>query len=138
MIVQLRGQQARHALQHCRLQTKLKHGAQRGYSAPFRAENAGFARLGGLHHNTFLSSPKLLDQRLRLRAPRLRFAGQMTGCQGYVESASIGLIAGLYASANSRSQSWRRRQRNRAGSLLGHITGGHIETIDSGPRSFQP
>ena len=73
-----------------------------------------------------------------MRAPRLRFAGQMTGCQGYVESASIGLIAGLYASANSRSQSWRRRQRNRAGSLLGHITGGHIETIDSGPRSFQP
>jgi methylenetetrahydrofolate--tRNA-(uracil-5-)-methyltransferase len=77
---------------------------------------------------------------LRLRAqPRLRFAGQMTGCEGYVESASIGLIAGLYAAADARSQSLAPPPATTAlGSLLGHITGGHIETIDGGPRSFQP
>ena len=82
-------------------QTKLKHGAQqRVFRTIPGLEHAEFARLGGLHRNTFLNSPKLLDQQLRLRAqPRLRFAGQMTGCEGYVESASIGLIAGLYAAA---------------------------------------
>ncbi len=78
-------------------QTKLKYGAQqRIFRMIPGLENAEFARLGGLHRNTFLNSPKLLDAQLRLRAaPRLRFAGQMTGCEGYVESASIGLIAGL-------------------------------------------
>ena len=88
-------------------QTKLKHGAQqRVFRTIPGLENAEFARLGGLHRNTFLNSPKLLDSQLRLRAqPRLRFAGQMTGCEGYVESASIGLIAGLYAAANARAQS---------------------------------
>ena len=88
-------------------QTKLKHGAQqRVFRTIPGLENAEFARLGGLHRNTFLNSPKLLDAQLRLRAqPRLRFAGQMTGCEGYVESASIGLIAGLYAAADARSQS---------------------------------
>jgi methylenetetrahydrofolate--tRNA-(uracil-5-)-methyltransferase len=77
---------------------------------------------------------------LRLRAdPRLRFAGQITGCEGYVESASIGLIAGLYAAADTRGRSLPQPPSTTAlGSLLGHITGGHIETIDSGPRSFQP
>jgi methylenetetrahydrofolate--tRNA-(uracil-5-)-methyltransferase len=122
-------------------QTKLKHGAQ---SRVFRTipglENAEFARLGGLHRNTFLNSPKLLDQQLRLRAqPRLRFAGQMTGCEGYVESASVGLMAGLYAAADARGETLAPPPITTAlGSLLGHITGGHIETIDFGPRSFQP
>ncbi|MEA2883406.1 MAG: methylenetetrahydrofolate--tRNA-(uracil-5-)-methyltransferase [Bradyrhizobium sp.] len=122
-------------------QTKLKYGPQQQI---FRAipglQNAEFARLGGLHRNTFLNSPKLLDQQLRLRAePRLRFAGQMTGCEGYVESASIGLIAGLYAATDARAQTLAPPPATTAlGSLLGHITGGHIETIDAGPRSFQP
>src|ERR1700749_4033713 len=122
-------------------QTKLKHGAQQHV---FRSipglENAEFARLGGLHRNTVLNSPKLLDGQLRLRAqPRLRFAGQMTGCEGYVESASIGLIAGLYAASDARAQSLAPPPATTAlGALLGHITGGPIETIDNGPRSFQP
>ena len=122
-------------------QTKLKHGAQqRVFRTIPGLENAEFARLGGLHRNTFLNSPKLLDSQLRLRAqPRLRFAGQMTGCEGYVESASIGLIAGLSAAANARGQELAPPPPTTAlGSLLGHITGGHIETIDTGPRSFQP
>ena len=86
-------------------QTKLKHGEQqRIFRTIPGLENAEFARLGGLHRNTFLNSPKLLDRQLRLRAePRLRFAGQMTGCEGYVESAAIGLIAGLYAAAEARA-----------------------------------
>lgn len=82
-------------------QTKLKHGAQ---AEVFRRipglENAVFARLGGIHRNTFLNSPRLLDEQLRLRAdPRLRFAGQITGVEGYVESASSGLLAGRLAAA---------------------------------------
>jgi len=122
-------------------QTKLKYGAQqRIFRTIPGLENAEFARLGGLHRNTFLNSPKLLDPQLRLRAaPRLRFAGQMTGCEGYVESASIGLIAGLYAAADARGQALPAPPPTSAlGSLLGHITGGHLETIDNGPRSFQP
>jgi methylenetetrahydrofolate--tRNA-(uracil-5-)-methyltransferase len=122
-------------------QTKLKHGAQqRIFRTIPGLANAEFARLGGLHRNTFLNSPKLLDTELRLRAqPRLRFAGQMTGCEGYVESAAIGLIAGLYAAADARSKDLAAPPATTAlGSLLGHITGGHIETIDTGPRSFQP
>jgi methylenetetrahydrofolate--tRNA-(uracil-5-)-methyltransferase len=122
-------------------QTKLKHGAQqRVFRTIPGLEKAEFARLGGLHRNTFLNSPKLLDQQLRLRAePRLRFAGQMTGCEGYVESAGIGLIAGLYAAADARSTSLPAPPATSAlGSLLGHITGGHIETIEPGARSFQP
>ncbi|MBV9462196.1 MAG: methylenetetrahydrofolate--tRNA-(uracil(54)-C(5))-methyltransferase (FADH(2)-oxidizing) TrmFO [Bradyrhizobium sp.] len=122
-------------------QTKLKYGPQQ---AIFRTipglEKAEFARLGGLHRNTFLNSPKLLDAQLRLRAdPRLRFAGQMTGCEGYVESASVGLIAGLYAAADIRGASLTPPPATTAlGALLGHITGGHIETIEPGSRSFQP
>ncbi|MBS0529186.1 MAG: methylenetetrahydrofolate--tRNA-(uracil(54)-C(5))-methyltransferase (FADH(2)-oxidizing) TrmFO, partial [Proteobacteria bacterium] len=122
-------------------QTKLKHGAQtRIFRTIPGLENAEFARLGGLHRNTFLNSPKLLDTQLRLRAePRLRFAGQMTGCEGYVESAAIGLIAGLYAASDARAQTLAEPPPTTAlGALLGHITGGHIETIDTGPRSFQP
>jgi methylenetetrahydrofolate--tRNA-(uracil-5-)-methyltransferase len=122
-------------------QTKLNYGAQqRVFRTIPGLENAEFARLGGLHRNTFLNSPKLLDGQLRLRAqPRLRFAGQMTGCEGYVESASIGLIAGLYAAADVRALSLEPPPPTTAlGSLLGHITGGHIETIEAGTRSFQP
>src|SRR5579859_4215609 len=122
-------------------QTKLKYGPQQQI---FRSipglEKAEFARLGGLHRNTFLNSPKLLDAELRLRAePRLRFAGQMTGCEGYVESASIGLLAGLYAAADARSQSLVPPPATTAlGALLGHITGGHLETTEASGRSFQP
>jgi len=122
-------------------QTKLKYGAQqRIFRSIPGLENAEFARFGGLHRNTFLNSPKLLDSQLRLRAaPRLRFAGQMTGCEGYVESASVGLIAGLYAAAEARGRQLAPPPATTAlGSLLGHITGGHIETIEPGSRSFQP
>src|SRR6185436_1198922 len=103
-------------------------------------QNAEFARLGGLHRNTFLNSPKLLDERLRLKAnPRLRFAGQITGCEGYVESAAIGLLAGRFAAAERRCETLPAPPPTTAhGALLGHITGGHIETIDAGPRSYQP
>src|SRR5450631_1728296 len=107
-------------------QTKLKHGEQvRIFRSIPGLQNAEFARLGGLHRNTFLNSPRLLDETLRLRAqPRLRFAG---------------LIAGLYAAANARAQQLAPPPSTTAlGSLLGHITGGHIETMDAGPRSFQP
>ena len=122
-------------------QTKLKHGAQ---TAIFRMipglENAEFARLGGLHRNTFLNSPKLLDPRLRLKsAPRVRFAGQITGCEGYVESACVGLIAGRLAAAEAQGRALEPPPPTTAiGALLNHITGGHLETIDAGPRSFQP
>jgi methylenetetrahydrofolate--tRNA-(uracil-5-)-methyltransferase len=122
-------------------QTKLKYGdQQRIFRTIPGLEKAEFARLGGLHRNTFLNSPKLLDQQLRLRAqPRLRFAGQMTGCEGYVESASIGLITGLYAAADARGEQLVAPPATTAlGALLSHITGGHIETIEQGPRSFQP
>jgi methylenetetrahydrofolate--tRNA-(uracil-5-)-methyltransferase len=122
-------------------QTKLKYAAQQRIFRNIPGlENAEFARLGGLHRNTFLNSPKLLDGQLRLRAqPRLRFAGQMTGCEGYVESASIGLIAGLYAAADARGHTLVPPPPTTAlGALLGHITGGHIETIETGARSFQP
>src|SRR5919206_1482119 len=107
-------------------QTKLKYGAQQQVFRTIPGlESAEFARLGGLHRNTFLNSPKLLDQQLRLRAqPRLRLAGQMTGCEGYVESASVGLIAGLYAATNARAQELVPPPATTAlGSLLGHITG---------------
>ncbi|MDQ8728831.1 methylenetetrahydrofolate--tRNA-(uracil(54)-C(5))-methyltransferase (FADH(2)-oxidizing) TrmFO [Bradyrhizobium sp. LHD-71] len=122
-------------------QTKLKHAEQVHIfrSIPGLA-NAEFARLGGLHRNTFLNSPVLLDSQLRLHSePRLRFAGQMTGCEGYVESASVGLMAGLFAAADATdAQVMGPPPSTALGSLLGHITGGHIETIDNGPRSFQP
>ena len=82
-------------------QTKLKYGEQaRIFRMIPGLEQAEFARLGGMHRNTYLNSPRLLDARLRLKAaPRLRFAGQITGCEGYVESAAIGLIAGRFAAA---------------------------------------
>src|SRR6266566_1092296 len=116
-------------------QTKLKHGAQqRVFRTIPGLENAEFARLGGLHRNTFLNSPKLLDAQLRLRAaPRLRFAGQITGCEGYVESAAVGLMAGRFAAAERLGRASQRPPATTAmGALLGHITGG------ADARSFQP
>jgi methylenetetrahydrofolate--tRNA-(uracil-5-)-methyltransferase len=122
-------------------QTKLKHGEQlRIFRTIPGLAKAEFARLGGLHRNTFIDSPKLLDGALRLRsAPRLRFAGQITGCEGYVESAAIGLLAGRFAAAERLGENIVSPPHTTAhGALLAHITGGHIETIDAGPRSFQP
>ena len=108
-------------------QTKLKYGAQQEI---FRAipglGNAEFARLGGIHRNTFLNSPRLLDESLRLKAmPRLRFAGQVTGVEGYVESAATGLLAGRFAAAERLGGKTARPPATTAhGALLGHITGG--------------
>ena len=122
-------------------QTKLKHGEQvRIFRTIPGLQNAEFARLGGLHRNTFLNSPLLLDERLRLKAnPRWRFAGQITGCEGYVESAAIGLIAGRFAAAERRGEALAVPPPTTGhGALLAHITGGHMETIDAGPSSFQP
>jgi len=122
-------------------QTKLKHGEQlRIFRTIPGLQNAEFARLGGLHRNTFLNSPKLLDPTLRLKAnPRWRFAGQITGCEGYVESAAIGLLAARFAAAERRGETLEPPPPTTAhGALLAHITGGHIETIDAGPASFQP
>ncbi|MEP9367188.1 methylenetetrahydrofolate--tRNA-(uracil(54)-C(5))-methyltransferase (FADH(2)-oxidizing) TrmFO [Xanthobacter sp. VNH20] len=122
-------------------QTKLKHGDQvRVFRTIPGLENAEFARLGGLHRNTYLNSPRLLDGTLRLKAdPRLRFAGQITGCEGYVESAAVGLLAGRFAAAERRGEDPSLPPLTTAhGALLAHITGGHIEAIDAGPRSFQP
>jgi methylenetetrahydrofolate--tRNA-(uracil-5-)-methyltransferase len=122
-------------------QTKLKHSEQvRIFRTIPGLANAEFARLGGLHRNTFLNSPKLLDATLRLQAmPRWRFAGQITGCEGYVESAAIGLLAGRFAAAERLGKPVLLPPPTTAhGALIGHITGGHIETIDAGPSSFQP
>jgi methylenetetrahydrofolate--tRNA-(uracil-5-)-methyltransferase len=122
-------------------QTKLKHAAQ---VALFRTipglENANFVRLGGLHRNAFLNSPKVLDAKLRLKAePRLRFAGQITGCEGYVESAAIGLLAGRLAAAERLGLQLDPPPATTAlGALVNHITGGHIVVIDAGRASFQP
>jgi len=108
-------------------QTKLKHAAQ---VALFRTipglQNAQFARLGGLHRNSFIKSPVLLDRALRLRSrPNVRFAGQITGCEGYVESAAVGLLAGLFASADLTGHALPPPPPDTAlGALLDHITGG--------------
>ena len=111
-------------------QTKLKHGAQ---AETFRMipglQDAQFARLGGLHRNTFLNSPKLLDRQLRLKAmPRLRFAGQVTGVEGYVESAAMGLLTGRLAAAQALGCDLAPPPPETAmGALVEHITGGHLE-----------
>ncbi len=126
-------------------QTKLKHGEQTRIFRTIPAlERAEFARLGGLHRNTFLNAPKLLDDALRLKAePRLRFAGQITGCEGYVESAAIGLIAGRFAAAERLGRFLTAPPPTTAhGALLAHITGGHMEVAagaqPAGARSYQP
>src|ERR687890_659132 len=87
-------------------QTKLKHGEQvRIFRTIPALENAEFARLGGIHRNSFIRSPDLLDRQLRLKSrPNIRFAGQITGCEGYVESAAIGLIAARFAAAEARGE----------------------------------
>lgn len=116
-------------------QTKLKHRAQ---VELFRTipglENAEFARLGGLHRNTFLNSPTLLDRQLRLKsAPHVRFAGQITGCEGYVESSAIGMLAGMMTATELAGRAWTPLPRTTAlGALLSHITG------DAEADSYQP
>ena len=116
-------------------QTKLKHGAQ---VELFRTipglENAEFARLGGLHRNTFLNSPLVLDRQLRLKGgEHVRFAGQITGCEGYVESSAVGIMAGLMAAAELGGGEWTPPPRSSAmGALLSHITG------DAEAETFQP
>ena len=125
-------------------QTKLKHGEQtRIFRMIPGLESASFARLGGLHRNTFLNSPKLLDERLRLKADRrLRFAGQVTGVEGYVELAAIGLLAGRFAAAEllgCDALPPPPPPTTALGALLAHITGGHLaDSSEGGPRSFQP
>ena len=116
-------------------QTKLKYGEQaRIFRMIPGLEQAEFARLGGLHRNTFINSPRLLDQSLRLKVdPRLRFAGQITGVEGYVESAAIGLLAGRFAAAERLGRSIDRPPPTTAhGALLDHITGG------ASASTFQP
>jgi len=116
-------------------QTKLRHGAQtRIFRTIPGLENAQFARLGGIHRNTFVDSPKHLDASLRLKAePRIRLAGQITGVEGYVESAAIGLLAGRFAAAERRGQVMRTPPPTTAlGALLGHLAGGGMAD------TFQP
>ncbi len=116
-------------------QTKLKHGEQvRIFHKIPGLEKAQFARLGGLHRNTFLNSPRLLDSRLRLKTePRLRFAGQITGVEGYIESAAVGLLAGRFAAAERHGEVSPLPPSTTAhGALLAHITGG------ADTRTFQP
>jgi methylenetetrahydrofolate--tRNA-(uracil-5-)-methyltransferase len=116
-------------------QTKLKHAEQvRLFRTIPGLENAEFARLGGLHRNTFLNSPVLLDGQLRLKAaPHIRFAGQIAGCEGYVESAAVGLMAGLMTSAELAGRDWPAPPPTTAmGALLAHITG------DAEAASYQP
>ncbi|NDF13067.1 MAG: methylenetetrahydrofolate--tRNA-(uracil(54)-C(5))-methyltransferase (FADH(2)-oxidizing) TrmFO, partial [Proteobacteria bacterium] len=119
-------------------QTKLKYGAQ---ADVFRMipglEKAEFARLGGIHRNTFINSPVLLDKELRLKsAPHIRFAGQVTGVEGYVESAAMGLLAGRFAAAEMNGGTFEGPPATTAlGSLITHITGGHLSAEKD---SFQP
>ena len=116
-------------------QTKLKHGEQvRIFRTIPGLENAEFARLGGIHRNSFINSPKLLDGELRLRSKsNIRFAGQITGCEGYVESAAIGILAARFAAAELRGDKLAPPPVESAlGALLGHITGG------ADAETFQP
>lgn len=141
-IVQLRQDNALGTLYNIvGFQTKLKYAEQAKVLRMIPGlQNAEFARLGGLHRNTYLNSPNLLDHTLQLKAqPRLRFAGQITGCEGYVESAAIGLAAGTFTAAERTGATLPPFPATTAlGALINHITGGHIETIDAGPPSFQP
>src|SRR5438094_6906916 len=108
-------------------QTKLKHAEQvRIFRTIPGLENAEFARLGGIHRNSFINSPRLLDRELRLRSkPNIRFAGQITGCEGYLESAAVGLLAARFAAAELRGETLPAPPPETAlGALLAHITGG--------------
>jgi methylenetetrahydrofolate--tRNA-(uracil-5-)-methyltransferase len=116
-------------------QTKLKHGEQaRIFRMIPGLERAEFARLGGLHRNTFINSPRLLDRDLKLKQqPRLRFAGQVTGVEGYVESAAIGLLAGQFAGRERLGLATEAPPATTAlGALLNHITGA------ADAKTFQP
>ena len=116
-------------------QTKLKYAEQtRIFRTIPGLENAEFARLGGLHRNTFINAPRLLDSQLRFKSrPKLRFAGQITGVEGYVESAAIGLLAGRMAASDRMQTEWVPPPADTAhGALLSHITGGAMAD------SFQP
>ena len=128
-------------------QTKLKYGAQADiFKSIPGLENAEFARLGGIHRNTYLNSPKVLDERLRLKnKAHIRFAGQITGCEGYVESASIGILAARFAVAELEGKTLELPPISSAmGALLHHITTGHVaydetgESNEKSKRSFQP
>ena len=127
-VVQLRQDNAQGTLWNIvGFQTKLKHAEQvRLFRTIPGLQNAEFARLGGLHRNTFIRSPELLDPTLRLRnRPNIRFAGQITGCEGYIESAAIGLIAGRFAAAELSGATLPPPPvETSLGALLGHITGG--------------
>ncbi len=126
--VQLRQDNARGTLWNMvGFQTKLKHGEQvRIFRTIPGLENAEFARLGGIHRNSFIKSPVLLDPELRLKAmPNIRFAGQITGCEGYVESAAVGLLAALFTAAEVKGETLAPPPPDTAlGALLHHITGG--------------
>ena len=116
-------------------QTKLKHGDQvRIFRTIPGLENAEFARLGGIHRNSFINSPSLLDGQLRLKSkPNIRFAGQITGCEGYVESAAVGILAARFAAAERRGEQMASPPVETAlGALLNHITGG------ADAETFQP
>ena len=141
-IVQLRQDNALGTLYNMvGFQTKLKYAEQSRVLRMIPGlEKAEFARLGGLHRNTFINSPLLLDDQLRLRAqPRLRFAGQVTGVEGYVESAGIGLLAGRFAASELLGDpAVAPPQTTALGALMRHITGGHLVTESGKTRSFQP
>lgn len=122
-------------------QTKMKHAEQvRVFRTIPGLRTAEFARLGGLHRNTYLNSPKLLDATLRLKAmSRLRFAGQITGCEGYVESAAVGLLAGTFAAAERLGAAVVPPPPTTAlGALLAHITGGHLVDEGTTPIELPP
>ncbi|MDR3436077.1 methylenetetrahydrofolate--tRNA-(uracil(54)-C(5))-methyltransferase (FADH(2)-oxidizing) TrmFO [Telmatospirillum sp.] len=135
-IVQLRQDNALGTLYNLvGFQTKLKHSEQvRIFRQIPGLENAEFARLGGMHRNTFLNSPRLLDPVLRLKArPALRFAGQITGCEGYIESAAVGFLAGRFAATERHGRTPVLPPLTTAfGALLNHITGGAVA------ETFQP
>ena len=116
-------------------QTKMKYGAQTEVLRVIPGlQEAGFARLGGIHRNTFLKSPTLLDAQMRLKSrPNIRFAGQITGVEGYVESAAMGLLAGRMAAAEILGQALPKPPQDSAmGALIHHITGG------AEAKTFQP
>lgn len=122
-------------------QTKLRHGAQANVFRMIPGlENAEFARLGGIHRNTFIESPKLLDGELRLKSsPRIRFAGQIAGVEGYVESAGLGMLAGRFAAAEALGQTLPAPADTTAlGCMLAHVTGGHMSGEGASKLAYQP
>ncbi|OIN87451.1 MAG: methylenetetrahydrofolate--tRNA-(uracil(54)-C(5))-methyltransferase (FADH(2)-oxidizing) TrmFO [Alphaproteobacteria bacterium CG1_02_46_17] len=135
-VVQLRQDNALGSLYNIvGFQTKMKYGAQTEVFKMIPGlENAEFARLGGIHRNTFINSPRVLNEKLQLKnQPRLRFAGQITGCEGYVESAAVGLIAGRLAASERLGKTMTMPPATTAlGAIISHITGGANE------KTFQP